>query len=65
MYPIVAIVVVLVAVSFDLATRRIPNILTATLAARNLVAGLQGEKPPASVNYDAAIANRGSTATDR
>jgi phosphoglycerate dehydrogenase-like enzyme len=30
----------------------------ATLAARNLIAGLQGEKPPASVNYDAAIANR-------
>lgn len=30
----------------------------ATLAARNLVAGLQGEKPPASVNYEAAIANR-------
>jgi glyoxylate reductase len=31
----------------------------ATLAARNLIAGLQGERPPASVNYDAAIANRG------
>jgi hypothetical protein len=30
----------------------------ATLAARNLVAGLRGETPPASVNYDAAIANR-------
>ncbi len=30
----------------------------ATLAARNLVAGLQGEKPPASVNFDAAMAKR-------
>jgi glyoxylate reductase len=30
----------------------------ATLAARNLIAGLQGEKPPASVNYDAVMANR-------
>jgi glyoxylate reductase len=30
----------------------------AALAARNLVAGLQGEKPPAAVNYDAAVANR-------
>lgn len=30
----------------------------ASLAARNLVAALQGEKPPASVNYDAAMANR-------
>ena len=31
----------------------------ASLAARNLIAGLQGEKPPASVNFDAAIAKRG------
>ncbi len=30
----------------------------ATLAARNLLAGLRGEKPPASVNYDAALAHR-------
>jgi glyoxylate reductase len=30
----------------------------ATLAARNLIAGLQGEKPPASVNFDAAMAKR-------
>lgn len=30
----------------------------ASLAARNLVAALQGEKPPAVVNYDEAIANR-------
>lgn len=30
----------------------------ATLAARNLVAGLEGKKPPASVNFDAAMANR-------
>lgn len=30
----------------------------ATLAARNLVAGLEGTKPPASVNYDAAMAKR-------
>lgn len=30
----------------------------ATLAARNLVAGLEGKQPPASVNYDAAMANR-------
>lgn len=30
----------------------------ATLAARNLVAGLAGEKPPASVNYDAVAASR-------
>lgn len=31
----------------------------ATLAARNLIAGLQGEKPSASVNFDAAMAKRG------
>ncbi len=30
----------------------------ATLAARNLVAGLQGDKPPASVNFDAVMAKR-------
>ncbi len=30
----------------------------ASLAARNLVAGLQGEKPPAAVNYDAVVAKR-------
>ncbi|MCA9864080.1 MAG: hypothetical protein KC432_13700, partial [Thermomicrobiales bacterium] len=30
----------------------------ATLAARNLVTGLEGKQPPASVNYDAAMANR-------
>ena len=30
----------------------------ATLAARNLIAGLDGKKPPASVNYDAAMAKR-------
>jgi glyoxylate reductase len=30
----------------------------ATLAARNLIAGLQGEKPPASVNYDAVVTKR-------
>lgn len=30
----------------------------ATLAARNLIAGLQGDKPPASVNFDAVMAKR-------
>ena len=30
----------------------------ASLAARNLIAALQGEKPPASVNYEEAMANR-------
>ena len=30
----------------------------ATLAARNLIAGLRGEKPPASVNYDTVRAQR-------